>query len=265
MSTNINTIFLTGRHLLKLILLLLVLYPLGSQAQWDSGTITYERKVNAEFLMREMRNSGGIEESAYQEYVVSQPKFKSSMFTLKFKRDSSSYYPTDDGPIVPVSTSEWFTMCGFSNRIKKNTKEGIGQWEKEVFGSKYSIADTLRPIKWKITTETRNIAGFECRRANAVIMDSIYVVAFYTTDLHSSDGPESLHGLPGLILGAALPHDHISWFAVSVNTDQVDLSKDRFFTDRKNLLTQLEYTKKIDQLTASWITSKDLIKKRVLF
>jgi GLPGLI family protein len=48
------------------------------------------------------------------------------------------------------------------------------------------------------------IAGFNCRRANAMIMDSIYVVAFYTDEILTTGGPESFSGLPGMILGVAL-------------------------------------------------------------
>ena len=71
-------------------------------------------------------------------------------------------------------------------------------------------------IKWKITDETRVIAGFNCRRANGIMMDSIYIVAFYTDEILTTGGPESFSGLPGMILGVALPHEHITWFATKV-------------------------------------------------
>ena len=74
----------------------------------------------------------------------------------------------------------------------------------------------MRLITWKITDETREIAGYQCRRANAIIMDSVYVVAFYTDQIAVSGGPESFTGLPGMILGLALPHDNVTWFATKV-------------------------------------------------
>ena len=79
----------------------------------------------------------------------------------------------------------------------------------------------MRNIKWKITDETRAIAGFQCRRANALIMDSIYVVAFYTDEIITNGGPESFSGLPGMILGVAIPHEHITWFATKVYTETI--------------------------------------------
>ncbi len=39
-------------------------------------------------------------------------------------------------------------------------------------------------------------------------------------DVHLPVGPESFHGLPGAILGVALPHHHVSWFASRVNTNR---------------------------------------------
>ena len=88
--------------------------------------------------------------------------------------------------------------------------------QKNVFETLFLVQDSLRQIKWKITDETRVIAGFNCRRANAIIMDSIYVVAFYTDEILTGSGPESFTGLPGMILGVSLPHQHISWFATKV-------------------------------------------------
>jgi GLPGLI family protein len=38
----------------------------------------------------------------------------------------------------------------------------------------------MRNYQWRITDETRTIAGFECKKAVTKICDSVYVVAFYT-------------------------------------------------------------------------------------
>ena len=41
------------------------------------------------------------------------------------------------------------------------------------------------------------------------------------TKLQRTGGPESFNGLPGMILGLALPHEHITWFATKVYTDNI--------------------------------------------
>jgi GLPGLI family protein len=47
------------------------------------------------------------------------------------------------------------------------------------------------------------------------------VVAFYTDEIIPSGGPESFTGLPGMILGVALPHQHLTWFATKVQAIKV--------------------------------------------
>jgi GLPGLI family protein len=52
-------------------------------------------------------------------------------------------------------------------------------------------------------------------------MDSIYVVAFYTDEIITRGGPESFTGLPGMIMGLVIPHEHVSWFATKVYTENI--------------------------------------------
>ena len=104
-----------------------------------------------------------------------------------------------------------------NNVIRTDLETGTQTSQKHVYEETYLVKDTTRKIKWKITDETRDIAGYTCRRANALILDSVYVVAFYTDEIAVSGGPESFSGLPGMILGVALPHENITWFATKVN------------------------------------------------
>jgi GLPGLI family protein len=140
--------------------------------------------------------------------------FKTAYFDLLFNRNKSLYRPGRESN--DKDNSFMFQPPAQNNTIYSdlNGEKGISQ--KNIFEELFLVQDSLRKIKWKITTETRNIAGFTCRRANAIIMDSIYVVAFYTDEILTSGGPESFTGLPGMILGVALPHEHVSWFATKV-------------------------------------------------
>ena len=114
------------------------------------------------------------------------------------------------------------------------TKTSIDQ--KMVFEDFFLVKDSTRKIKWKITDETREIAGFTCRRANAIVMDSIYVVAFYTEKIPISGGPESFSGLPGMILGLALPHENITWFATKVTEGALSRLRQYFRQKKASLL-----------------------------
>lgn len=140
--------------------------------------------------------------------------FKTSYFDLVFTRDKSLYKPGRESPDRELFN--FWPSPAQDNIVYSDLSKVKAISEKNVFEQLFLVQDSLRPIKWKITDETRNIAGFNCRRANAIIMDTIYVVAFYTDEILTPGGPESFTGLPGMILGVSLPHQHISWFATKV-------------------------------------------------
>jgi len=97
--------------------------------------------------------------------------------------------------------------------------------QKSIFGNTYILSDSLLNIDWKMTNESRNIAGFNCRKAVGVLFDSVYVFAFYTDEILVSGGPMGLHGLPGMILGITIPRMFSSWVASKIEINGVDYSK----------------------------------------
>jgi GLPGLI family protein len=97
--------------------------------------------------------------------------------------------------------------------------------QKPVFEETFLVQDSLVKIKWKITADTRNIAGYECRKAIGTIDDTITVFAFYTDEILINAGPESANGLPGMILGLGMPRIHTTWFATKVELADVNMTK----------------------------------------
>jgi len=148
------------------------------------------------------------------------PRFRSDYFELQFSNNKTLYQP---GPVNPENNKipSWFDMPGNNNTVFCDLENQQSTSQKKVFETQFLIQDSTRKIRWKITDETRTIAGFNCRRANAMILDSVYVVAFYTDEITCYGGPESFCGLPGMILGIALPHQHITWFATKVEAVSV--------------------------------------------
>jgi GLPGLI family protein len=174
------------------------------------GRIEFERKVN---LYSQLENDDSW--SDLQKKTM--PKFKTSYFNLIFTKNKTFYQPGRDNP----DNNKLWQQPAEENVIYADfeTEKSISQ--KRVFEQFFLIQDSTRKIQWKITDENRVIAGFQCRRANAIILDSIYVVAFYTDDIITPGGPESFSGLPGMILGIALPHEHVTWFATKVTAANV--------------------------------------------
>ncbi|HUB59529.1 MAG TPA: GLPGLI family protein [Puia sp.] len=179
----------------------------------SQGKIEFERKVN-QYAQLEATMDPGDESWAEFSKKMMGSKFKTDYFDLLFTRTRTLYRPGRESPDRP--NQFFFQPPAQQNVIYSDLDQQKAVSQKTVFEQVFLVADTLRRIKWKITDETRVIAGFNCRRANAIIMDSVYVVAFYTDEILTSGGPESFSGLPGMILGVALPHDHVTWFATKV-------------------------------------------------
>ena len=183
------------------------------------GVIEYDKTVNMFALIK--KNLGTINDSFYQQafdaYQKNQPKFKVLKSTLAFSANKTLFTPV----VSKLAASGGFfgnePSANQHNTIFTDLSAGITTSQKNVYEETFLVRDSTRKITWKITNETREIAGYSCRRANAIMLDSIYVVAFYTDQIPVSGGPESFSGLPGMILGVALPHENITWFATKVN------------------------------------------------
>ncbi len=227
--------------------MLLAQASLAQNARFTTqGVIEYEKKVNMYALIKDQVKkypNRSYYAQAFEDYQKRYPQFKVLKSTLKFSKDQTSFIPADEEIID--NNFFGFASAEQNNIILTNTLAGISTAQKKVFEETYLLKDSTRKINWKITNEIRNIAGYDCRRANALIMDSIYVVAFYTEEIPVSGGPETFSGLPGMILGVALPYEHITWFATSVLDQPITDDKLKTPTkgkpvDSKQLITILK-------------------------
>ena len=96
---------------------------------------------------------------------------------------------------------------------------------KNIINTNLMVKDSLRKIKWKLTNENMVIAGFNCRKAEAVVFDSVYIFAFYSEELMIPGGPASINGLPGLILGLTIPRMYTSYVATKVMVNNVPINE----------------------------------------
>lgn len=213
----------------KLVILILLTFStnLSVMAQnvrfVTDGAIEFERNINVYAILQKRINK---ENSGYLTQIVDQMKKSQSQFrllnsTLYFSKNKTLFKPGEDNsaPIPFFGTSPDLSQI---NTIYSDLSTQQKVTQKKVFEETFLVKDSTRKINWKITGETRDIAGYSCRRANAIVMDSIYVVAFYTDQIPVSGGPESFSGLPGMILGLALPHDNVTWFAKTVTDKTIE-------------------------------------------
>ena len=167
----------------------------------------------------------GFMEQLFEQYKQRNPQFKSFMYNLAFSGTETRFWPRDEASTASGGFFGDDPSIDLGNTIATNllTQQSIGQ--KSIYEETYLIADSVRQIQWRFTNELREIAGYTCRRANALVLDSIYVVAFYTDQIPVSGGPESFTGLPGMILGVALPHEHVTYFATEVDDRPVSANE----------------------------------------
>lgn len=192
-----------------ILLFALILIEGNSQTKFiSSGRVEFERKYNqhSQFEGQE----GG---TWMAEIKKMYPKMVTDYYELRFNNERSVYKLMKENP---DNKYLWSGKPTESDIAVKDLLKGTVSIQRDVFEQTYLVQDTLRQLEWRITDETRTIAGFECKKAVTRICDSVYVVAFYTDQIMVNSGPESFGGLPGLILGLAVPRLHTTWFATKV-------------------------------------------------
>jgi len=174
------------------------------------GKIEFEVKQNIKRLNSTASN-------ANDPYISSLPTFKISYYDMIFSGNRSIYQPGRKGPDASFSQSEAAVYMDLDNAQSIRKFHPIDDY--------VIMADSINKIKWKIGNETRTIAGWECRKAIGIIYDSVYVVAFYCPEIIPGSGPELFTGLPGMILGLAIPRMYTTWFATKIEIANIDESK----------------------------------------
>ncbi len=197
----------------KCLLLIVSITALATtQAQFIlKGKIEYEKIVNVHKQLGDDFWSPEIKKSI--------PEFHTSYFNLSFTNERSLYEP---GREVQQKRSPFMGDApASSNIVFSDFTSSQGVTFKQVFEEAFLIQDSLKNYKWRITNDTRKIAGFDCRRATTIIMDSVFVVAFYTDEIVAPGGPESFNGLPGMILGVVIPRLYTNWYATKIELETV--------------------------------------------
>jgi GLPGLI family protein len=200
------------RYLLAIIFISILTAGFSQQKFIQAGKITYERKLGQLTLMESIQQ--GEDNMFMDELKKVMPRIVTDFYVLDFNAQSSVYKLERENTenkyfmssLKPIDDA--YTVQDFSSQML--TKKTA------VFESKYLVKDSLTKYQWKITGEVRQIAGFDCKKAITKIADSVVVVAFYTDEILVKGGPESFNGLPGMIMGIAIPRLSLTLFATKI-------------------------------------------------
>lgn len=196
------------KRLLSTFLLLFVFLCVKAQQLFiNKGRISFEKKVNIQRSVSDW----GISEEAKTKIK----KYSISNWDFSFDRNRSLYKKHKKSTETESSPLFDFYEASDNELYSDYFKQGR-TIKKRILGDDYLLNDTIPHVDWKIMHDVRDIAGYECRKAVGVINDTVYVVAFYTDEILMRGGPEGFSGLPGMILGLAIPRYNTTWFATKV-------------------------------------------------
>ena len=202
----------------KIVIAFALLFAQNSFAQSiiiEKAKIEFERQINV---------WAGFPAGEFADRMKqSTPQYSSSFFTFESDGNKSLYLP-EKGKETAAGRGFFMSSPASDNIVYSDFEKKTSVSLKNVFEKTYLIEDSLRNAKWKITNDFRVIAGFSCRRATTVIMDSVFVVAFYTDEIMIPGGPESFNGLPGMIMGLVINRLHTTWYATKVSVTGVNSS-----------------------------------------
>ncbi len=205
------------------------------QAQQKEGKVIYDRTMQVQ-----------IQIAGNDQLQQMLPKTRTDKFELNFGNNHSILKHVDEeegndemgggGMQIKMMAPgmDDITYCDYD---KANKVE-----QREILGKKFVITDSIRKLNWKLGEDTKTVLGYVCHKATAQrfgkrttmnidngkmerkeINDTTNIVAWFTTDIPVSAGPEVPGQLPGLILALDMNDGRMVYVASSVSP-KTDLS-----------------------------------------
>ena len=196
------------------LLFFLVIFSTTLVAQEFQGIATYQTarknlapiKSNDSVSDKKQEEIGNMIASAFQKE-----------FSLEFNRNESLYKVVEKLEKPNPAFGDVVIKASTANELLyKNTKENRFVSEREFFGKKFLVKDSLERHDWQIGKETKKIGDFLCTKATRkkiykeriVERDGSYhfvdkekdLIVWFAPQIPVSHGPANHYGLPGLIL-----------------------------------------------------------------
>ncbi|HSK13648.1 MAG TPA: GLPGLI family protein, partial [Phnomibacter sp.] len=149
--------------MMRIAALLLFTTPLAAQS--GEGKITYEQKINVHKRMP----------PEAEQFKAMVPEFQTNIMELYFTPTTSLYKAAktqaDQLPSAEGGGNRMMMRFGGADGTEtfRDYDNELVIESRELGPKRYLIDDTLRPLKWKLESETMNISGFECRKATTTI------------------------------------------------------------------------------------------------
>ena len=251
----------------KFILMIsLVLAASIIHAQQQEGKITYERTMQLQIQLNQ-------EDEAMRNMV---PKERKDRFECLFSDNKSVWRAVeeegDGGDMVFNNGGAEIRMImpGSNDIIYADFAKQTKVEQREMMTKTFVIQDSIKRLNWKITEDTKQLLGFNCKKAVAQrtqkafrmtmdngnmkreeVTDTLNIVAWFTPEINGYNGPEQYPGqLPGTILEIDINNGRTKFVATEVSK-KVDvkeikepkgkkLTPAEFALEREKLMKEME-------------------------
>jgi GLPGLI family protein len=232
-----------------------------AQAQQKEGKVTYERVSKIQIRI----NDGN------EEMQNMLPKTRTDNFELIFGNNQSLWKQAekeveDDGGMGGGGVQIRMIGGGADDVLYNNFETRKKTEQRDMFEKKFIIDDSIRPLKWKMTGETKSILNHNCMKATAtqtisstrmtvdngkmerkLVQDTSLIVAWFASDIPVSAGPAEFQGqLPGLILELDVADGRQTFKAIEISP-KADLALIKEPTGKKHY-TREEFRKEADKM-----------------
>ncbi|MFV0249072.1 MAG: GLPGLI family protein [Tenacibaculum sp.] len=142
------------------------------------------------------------------------------------------------------------TMIGIEGEdiIYKNHSQNLYVRQTDFMSRTFLIEDTLQQSNWEIFDGVLKIGDYQCKKATSKKGDND-IIAWFTNEVPSNEGPRNFYGLPGLILKVETGTLIIEATNISISKDKATIQK----PTKGKKVTQEEFDKirkeKINGLT----------------
>ena len=230
-------------------------------AQQKEGKVTYERTVQMQIRI----NDGN------EEIQNMLPKTRKDNFELTFGNNQSLWKQAekeveDDNNFGGGGMQIRMIGGGNDDVLYNNFDTKSKTEQRDFFEKRFIIDDSIRPLKWKMGTETKSILNHNCLKATATniskrmtmsmdngkmerkeLDDTAVIVAWFATDIPVSAGPAEYQGqLPGLILEMDVANGRQVFKAINISP-KADLASIKAPTGKKHY-TPDEFKKERDKM-----------------
>lgn len=185
------------------------------------GSIYYEKRMNVKAVFKQLSDDDIFYLQYFNVLKEKSNIFQSFSYIINFNEGKCLYYK-DENIKYPLNFQNYAlsVYMNISDMVQKVGSSDSLQSAFTVFDQKLKTTIPKSEIIWRITSETKQINGYSCRRANGLLNHSVYVVAFFCPSIPLDIGPSVFEGLPGAILELHIPDEHISWFTVKIEPQQ---------------------------------------------